>query len=124
MRPFFRLPALAVLAGAAMFASAAGGAQRTAIHFADIGNIRSWHSDSPNELYVESLSRQWYRITFWSPCHSLPFAIGVAFVTDSIGDLDKYSSILVDGERCWFRTFEESAAPAGVRSTPGEESGT
>lgn len=89
-------------------------ADRVAIHFADIGNIRDWHADNADSLYVQSMDRQWYRITFWSPCHQLPFAIGISFVTDEIGDLDKYSSILVNGERCWFRTFEKSEAPEAV----------
>ncbi|HEU4618698.1 MAG TPA: hypothetical protein VFV10_11680 [Gammaproteobacteria bacterium] len=43
--------------------------------------------------------------------HELPFAIGIAFVTEPAGHLDQYSSILVDGERCWFKTFERSGPP-------------
>lgn len=85
--------------------------ERVSIPFADIGNIYNWHSDDSNELYVQSLNKDWYRITFWSPCTELPFAVGIAFVTDSIGSLDKFSSILVNGERCWFKTFEKSEAP-------------
>ena len=57
------------------------------------------------------MNKDWYRITLWAPCNELPFAIGIAFVTDSLGSLDKYSSILVGGERCYFRTFEKSGPP-------------
>jgi hypothetical protein len=92
-------------------AGASAAKQRTKIPFADLGNIRNWESDSPNELYVQSMNRDWYRITFWAPCTSLPFAVQVGFVTDTLGQLDQYSSILVDGERCWFKTFERSEAP-------------
>jgi len=85
--------------------------QRTSIPFADIGNVRSWHADSSNELYIEAMNRTWYRTTFWSSCNSLPFAIAIAFVTEPNGELDRYSSILVDGERCWFKTFEQTTDP-------------
>jgi hypothetical protein len=87
-------------------------AQRTMIPFADLGNIRDWQSDDPDELYVQSANRDWYRITFWAPCNGLPFVVGIGFVTDPSGRLDEYSSILVDGQRCWFKTFERSDAPA------------
>ncbi len=98
----------ACLAGAG---SAHGEQRHTSIPFANLGNIRNWRSDRANELYVESQNRKWYRITFWSPCEQLPFAIRIAFVTDTLGSLDKFSSILVDGERCWFKSFEPMSGP-------------
>ena len=103
---FGALSCLAMLAGGKALA-----AQRTMIPFADLGNIRDWDSDSPSELYVQSANRDWYRITFWAPCNELPFALGIAFVTEPTGHLDQYSSILVDGERCWFKTFDRSGPP-------------
>jgi hypothetical protein len=87
---------------------------RTAIPFADLGNIHDWHADSADELYIEAANRKWYRTTFWSPCNPLPFASTIAFVTEPTGELDKYSSILVEGERCWFKTFEQTTAPVGA----------
>lgn len=114
------LHALAVAAGFCSVLLGAGNAfatQRTMIPFADLGNIRDWQSDDPDELYVQSANRDWYHIMFWAPCNELPFAIGIAFVTDPSGQLDKYSSILVDGQRCWFKSFEKSAAP------PSEDEG-
>lgn len=86
--------------------------QPMSIPFADLGNIRDWTADSTMALYVQSQNRKWYKISFWSPCHELPFAVSIAFVTGPLGSLDKYSSILVDGERCWFRTFEPATPPA------------
>lgn len=104
--------ALAVVLGAMLATGGAMAAQnRTAIHFADIGNIRNWSADTPDALYIQSMNRQWHRVTFWSPCTQLPFALTIAFVTEANGDLNAYSSILVGGERCWFKTFEASSAP-------------
>ncbi len=88
----------------------------TSIPFANLGNIRDWRSDQANELYVESENRKWYRITFWSPCQQLPFAVRIAFVTDSLGSLDRFSSVLVDGERCWFKSFDPVSGPPPKRN--------
>jgi hypothetical protein len=98
---------------AALAVGGAQAAQRTAIPFADLGNIRDWQADDTEHLYIEASNRQWYRATFWSPCQPLPFATAIAFVTEPNGELDRYSSILVDGERCWFKDFERTAAPEG-----------
>ncbi|HEX5418883.1 MAG TPA: DUF6491 family protein [Gammaproteobacteria bacterium] len=114
---------LAAVSCAALLA--AGGASAAekpmSIPFADLGNIRDWTANSTMALYVESQNRKWYKITFWSPCHALPFAISIAFVTGPLGSLDKYSSALVDGERCWFRTFEASAPPANEKGKNQEK---
>ena len=89
--------------------------RRVAIHFADIGNLQNWRADSTDELYIETMSRKWYRVTFWSPCHGLPFVSDIAFVTEPNGELNAYSSILVSGERCWFKTFEELPAKPDLK---------
>jgi hypothetical protein len=100
------------LAGAIVaLAGTLGAAERSSIPFADIGNIRNWHAASAEDLYIQAMNRDWYRVTFWSPCQALPFAVGIAFVTEANGQLDSFSSILVDGERCWFKTFEPSGPP-------------
>ncbi|HEX7082444.1 MAG TPA: DUF6491 family protein [Gammaproteobacteria bacterium] len=113
------------LAGGVTLALAAGGllAQegRAVIHFADIGNIRDWQADGAEALYVQSANRDWYRATFWSPCPALRFATAIAFVTEPNGSLDRYGSILVDGEQCWFRTFERASPPEGEAPQDDEE---
>ena len=110
MRTFIQATRSIVLAGL-LLAGTVTAADRVAIPFADLGNIRDWHADNNEELFVQTMNKDWYRITLWAPCNELPFAIGIAFVTDSLGSLDKYSSILVGGERCYFRTFEKSDPP-------------
>jgi hypothetical protein len=85
--------------------------QRTTIPFADLGNIRDWQAANADEIYIQAMNRDWFRATFWAPCQSLPFSTGIAFVTEPNGRLDSFSSILVEGERCWFKTFERSDAP-------------
>jgi len=99
--------------GTVIFCSVAALAQqhRTTISFADIGNVRSWQADGNEAVFIESSHNQWYRASFWSPCVDLPFVETIAFVTEPNGDLGRYSSILVDGDRCWFKEFEQASAP-------------
>ncbi|MBN1238963.1 MAG: hypothetical protein JXB36_10700 [Gammaproteobacteria bacterium] len=85
---------------------------RAVIHFADLnGSIRNWRADTDEAILIEGANRQWYRAEFFAPCVGLRFATTVAFVTDSLGNLDRFSSILVEGERCWFKTFERTNDP-------------
>ena len=101
----------ALTMSAASIVGAYAAQPHTTIPFADIGNIRDWQASTAEELYVQAMNRTWYRATFWAPCQALPFATGVAFVTESNGSLDTFSSILVEGERCWFKTFEKVEGP-------------
>ena len=106
--------AAACLLGAVMaFGGSMADAQssRAVLHFADLGGIRNWQADGSDALFIESVHGDWYRATFWAPCVDLPFAIAIAFVTEPNGNLERFSSILVDGERCSFRTFEHATEP-------------
>lgn len=98
--------------------NAEGHNKRASIAFADLGGIKDWRSDSSDELYVESIHNKWYKATFFGPCFDLPFADRIAFVTEPDGSLDKFSSILVDGHRCHFRTFEAVDGPGGGADKP------
>ena len=103
-----------VLALASCVATSDPGApprEHVSIPFASLHNIRDWQADGNQVLYVQTMHRDWFKITLWSPCFELPFAIGISFVTDIMGSLDEFGSILVRDERCWFQTFEKSEAP-------------
>lgn len=84
---------------------------RAVIHFADLGGIRDWRADGSDAILIEGLNGRWYRATFFGPCIGLRFQESIGFVTDPGGSLDRFGSILVDGQRCWFRTFERIPAP-------------
>src|SRR5688572_26254106 len=101
--PIFLRSALFLFIPAAIVAAATQAAERVVIRFVDIGNIRDWHAENSEELFVQNRDRQWYRITFSPPCQNLPFVTGIAFEPDNFGNIDKDSSIVVDGERCFFK---------------------
>lgn len=111
-KSFVSILILAILVGVAAPVASSHAEDRVAIHFADLGGIKNWRPDSGDSLLVEGRNSQWYRATFWGPCHELKFHESIAFVTSSGGDLDKFGSILVGGERCWFRTFRKVDKPS------------
>jgi len=103
---------LIVVLGAAAMSPPAAAGDRVVISFADLGGIRDWRPGPDGTLLVQSLHRKWYRATFFGSCPEVRFTDTIAFVTEPDGSLDKFSSILVDGRRCWFRTFSEVTDPA------------
>jgi hypothetical protein len=76
------------------------------IDFVDLGGIRDWRAEGNEALLVQSACGTWYRATFFGPCPGIQFREKLAFVTDGMNRLDRFSSVLVDRQRCWFRTFE------------------
>lgn len=105
-------PRFMLLVVGLLWSGLASAAEQATIYFANhAGSIRDWQSDSQNELFVQDIHRQWYRATFWAPCWGLPFAIAVGFRTGTMDRIDQYSSVIVEGERCTFRTFEKSDPP-------------
>jgi hypothetical protein len=103
----------AVTLGTAMFQGGAQAEERTVMNFADMGGIRNWRPGANDSLLIEGRNGKWFRASFWGPCYDLKFVSAIAFVTEPTGELDKFSSVLVDGQRCWFRSFEKTTAPAG-----------
>ena len=83
------------------------------ISFANLPHrISNWKADGNKAILIEAPRGTWYRAEFMAPCISLPFAVTVGFVTDSMNQIDKFGSILVGRDRCWFKSFERVPAPA------------
>jgi hypothetical protein len=85
------------------------------IPFVQFGNIFTWQADGEKGIYIESRQRQWYYATFIMPCRNLPFEQErIGFRTTPTLPLDKFDSIVVDGEPCYFQTFDKVAGPPGA----------
>ncbi|MDB5492835.1 MAG: hypothetical protein JWP86_172 [Phenylobacterium sp.] len=82
------------------------GGTPTRIAFADFHAIYDWHVDDQGALLIKTASDHYFRATFAGPCPELPTAINIGFVTEVAGPLDRWTSIYVDGDRCWFKSFE------------------
>lgn len=85
---------------------------RAVIDFAQFrGRIKDWRAEGNRAMLIQDSSNNWYRAEFMSPCHGLPFTDAIGFVTDATNQIDRFSSILVRHERCWFRSFQRIEAP-------------
>ena len=55
---------------------------------------------------------RYYRATVWEPCaRELRWDDTIAFDTGPVDTLDRFSTVLVSGQRCPIRTFDQIAEP-------------
>jgi hypothetical protein len=97
-------PLLALgLASAPAYAAPAEHAARAAteasIPFANFGGIRDWRAVGDRTLYIQDRARDWYKATLMSPALELPFTWAIGFDTGPIDRFDKFSSVVVRGQR-------------------------
>lgn len=81
------------------------------LSFADMGGINDFRPDGDKALYIEGRNHQWYYAQFFAPCFDLRFHDQVGFVIDPTGGLDRFSSILVGGQQCYFKSFDKIDKP-------------
>lgn len=93
--------------------------KRAMIPFATLGGIKDWRADGDKGMYIQGIvGGKWFYVTFFGFCPDLRFSDRVAFVTEPGPELDKFSSIFVNGTQCSFRTFAASAGPVAAKSAP------
>ncbi len=81
------------------------------ISFVNMGGIQDWRPDGEKGLYIDGPNRQWYYATFMSQCIGLNFTEHVGFVSEPNGNLDKFSSVLVDHRECHIKSLVTSDPP-------------
>lgn len=70
------------------------------IVFPNQGAIRSFEADGNDGMWLEDRQRRWYYADVIGACRDLNFAQAIGFDTRGSTTLDKFSSIIVRGERC------------------------
>jgi hypothetical protein len=81
------------------------------IPFAD-RNIRNWQVVDDKTLLIQDNSRKWYKATLFGTCINLSFAEErLGFDSSPGGTFDKFSAILVRGQRCPLSSLVETTAP-------------
>jgi hypothetical protein len=101
---------------AASFSSLAGSPQpppaaEAQIPFAD-RNIRNWQVVDDKTLLIQDNARKWYKATLFGTCVNLSFAQErLGFDSSPGGTFDKFSAILVRGQRCPLSSLVETTAP-------------
>jgi hypothetical protein len=104
--------ALGVLAAPGAAASEQAPAQKEArIPFANHGGIRDWHAEDSDTLYVQDRMRRWYRAELMHRVTGLPFAWAIGFDVGGIDTFDRFSSIVVEGQRIPVRSLVRVEGP-------------
>ena len=62
-------------------------------------------------LYLQDRSRRWYRAELATKCWGLTFANAIGYDTRGGSTFDRYSSIIVNGERCHLLSLTRSEKP-------------
>ena len=94
--------ALLALTGSAALAQAPTPPEgrEASIPFVRFGQIDDFAADGNRGIYLRDRGRRWYYASILGPCTGLPFAQRIGVVTRGIDRLDRFGTILVDGERC------------------------
>jgi len=85
------------------------------IPFVNNGGIRDWRADDSDTLYVQDRHRQWYKATLMHRAIGLPFVQAIGFETRGINSFDRFSSIVVEGQRIPVQSLVRVDAPPSKR---------
>jgi hypothetical protein len=80
--------------------------------------LRSFRADSRDVVFIEDRRRNWYRAEVIGPCRELPFAHAIGIDTRGSSSFDKFSAIVVGGERCPLHSLTRSEKPRKKAKTP------
>ena len=109
----FLAAALAAPAAAAPAseAAASGVVREARIPFVNFGGIRNYHVEDDDVVYLQDQRRNWYRAQLSGPCFNLRSAFGIGVDTRGSSDFDRFSTIVVGGERCPVESLTHSEKP-------------
>jgi hypothetical protein len=75
-------------------------------------NLWNWQVLDDQTVLIQDQSRRWYKATLFGRCINLPFAGDrIGFDSNPGGTFDKFSAILVRGQRCPLQSLVASAGP-------------
>lgn len=81
------------------------------VPFVSKGSIRDWRAVDRDTLYVEDIHGRWYRAELMVNCFDLPFTETIGFDASGPDRFDKFSAIIVRGQRCPLKNFVASGPP-------------
>lgn len=105
------LAAAVALSPALAGAAPAAQPPQASIAFVNHGGIRDWRAADRDTVYVQDSRRNWYRAELMGPCLDLPFAHAIGFETRGVDRFDRFSRVVVGGQRCTVRSLVRSEAP-------------
>lgn len=106
-----RLLVSLVAASAAGTAFAAPPEPQASIPFVSFKAIRTFDAVDRDTVYLQDRQRQWYRADVIGPCFDLPWAHAIGVDTHGSDTVDRYSTLIVDGQRCQLISLVQSGPP-------------
>ena len=110
-RFLFSLLGTALVACAAVPAAAEFRPIEMSIPFVSHGGIRDWRAIDRDTLYVQDVHGYWYRAELMGNCLDLPYAEAIGFDASGTDRFDKFSTVIVRGQRCPLQSFVASGPP-------------
>lgn len=77
--------------------------------------FRDFRAEGNELVYLRLSSRTWYRAELNGPCNELHRADTIGLDTRGSSYLDRFSALLVRGDRCQLKSLTRSAPPARER---------
>ena len=115
MTPRLRLATLVgslfLMAGAVPVLADPPPEKQASIAFVDSGSIRDYRAVGRDTLYVQAIGGKWYRATLMGHCLDLPFAEAIGFDARGTNTFDRFSAVIVRGQRCPLTSLVASAPP-------------
>lgn len=108
----FLLPLLAVAAAAPALASPRAPDEQVSIPFANHArSIRTFEATDDSTLYLQDRLGRWYRAELGGVCLNLSWAQAIGYDTRGGLTLDRFSTILFEGQRCPIVSLTRSGGP-------------
>jgi hypothetical protein len=70
------------------------------IPFVNEDGVFDWSAPNDNTLFVEGQDGEWYQATMMGACQGMSFANRIGFDTGGLDSFDRFSNVLVNGQRC------------------------
>jgi hypothetical protein len=84
--------------------------QEASIPFFRYSRLASFTPIDDDTVYLRSGGR-WYRAELFGPCFNLPWATSIGVDTRGSSSLDRFSTLIVGGDRCRIESLVRSEAP-------------
>lgn len=81
------------------------------IPFANHRGIDNFQPDGDEGIWLQDIRDRWYYGKIIGPCNGLNFATAIGYETRGTSSFDKFSAILVEGQRCQLETLVTSDKP-------------
>jgi hypothetical protein len=85
------------------------------IPFANHDGIWDWREGDRQTIYIQDRSRRWYKATLMRPSYDLRGTTAVAFETGPTDRFDKFSWVVIRGQRYAVESLVRVAGPPHAR---------